>query len=531
MTDHRRLTTVYPKFTVFGRRWSVVGVVLFVASTVHAQSVTPAVRAWRQQHEAEIVRELTALVAIPNLASDAANIRRNAEAIRAMLERRGVSARLLENGEYPPAVFGELASPGATRTVVFYAHYDGQPVDAREWLTPPWQPVLRAKPSESGAPGAVLELPAQGRFDPESRLYARSASDDKSPIVAMLVALDALRASGMAPSINLKFFFEGEEEAGSAHLRPLLERNAALLASDVWLFCDGPAHQSRRMQIVFGARGVMGLELTVYGPARALHSGHYGNWAPNPAALLSELIASMRDGDGRILVEHYSDDVIPPTASERAAVRALPPIDDELRRSLLLGGTEAAGAPLFDRIMLPALNVRGLRAGQVGALATNSVPTSAQASFDLRLVPKQTPEHVRELVEAHLRKRGWFVVHDEPTESERLTHEKVARLDWEGGYASVKTSMDLPVSRAVRRVASEAIGGEVLALPMLGGSLPLNTFQEVLKVPLITVPIVNHDNNQHAKDENLRLQNLWDGIELFAALMARLGPAWTGVVP
>ena len=113
----------------------------------------------------------------------------------------------------------------------------------------------------------------------------------------------------------------------------------------------------------------------------------------------------------------------------------------------------------------------------------------------------------------------------------RLAHERVARLDWEGGYASVRTAMDLPVSLAVRRVASEAIGEEVLALPTIGGSLPLNTFAEVFKAPLITVPIVNHDNSQHAKDENLRLQNLWDGIELFASLMARLGTAWPGAVP
>ncbi|MFI5311141.1 MAG: M20/M25/M40 family metallo-hydrolase [Gemmatimonadales bacterium] len=496
-----------------------------------AQSVVPAVRAWRQQHEAEIVRELTTLVAIPNLASDAVNIRRNAEAVRAILERRGVSARLLENGEYPPAVFGELRPAGATRTVIFYAHYDGQPVDEREWLTPPWRPVLRARPSATGAPGPVLDMPAAGRFDPESRIYARSASDDKSPIVAMMAALDALKASGIARSVNLKFFFEGEEEAGSAHLRPLLERNAALLASDVWLFCDGPVHQSRKMQIVFGARGVMGMEMTVYGPARALHSGHYGNWAPNPAALLAELIASMRDGDGKILIDHFSDDVVATTASERAAVRALPPIDAELRKSLLLGATEANDALLFERILRPAINVRGIRSGQVGALAANAVPTTAQASFDFRLVPNQTPEHVRALVEAHLTKHGWFIVHEEPADAVRLSHGQVARLDWEGGYASVRTSMDLPVSRAIRRVASEAIGEEVLALPTLGGSLPLNTFAELFKAPLITVPIVNHDNSQHAKDENLRLQNLWDGINLFASLMARLGPAWPGAVP
>ncbi|HLA90046.1 MAG TPA: M20/M25/M40 family metallo-hydrolase [Gemmatimonadaceae bacterium] len=522
---------MYRQLTAFGRRFSVVGAFLLVAGSATAQSVTPAVRAWRERHEAEITRELVAFLAIPNVASDAANIRRNAETLRAMLERRGITARLLENGAAPPAVFGELRAPGATRTVMFYAHYDGQPVSASEWATPPWRPVLRGPPMAGDSLADPIPLPAGGRLDPEARLYARSASDDKSPIIAMLAALDALKAAGVAPSVNLKFFFEGEEEAGSEHLRPLLERNARLLAADVWLFCDGPVHQSRKMQVVFGARGVMGLEMTVYGPSRALHSGHYGNWAPNPGALLAELIASMRDGDGNILIERFLDDVVPPTTAERAAVRALPPTDDALRRSLLIGGSEAAGALLFERILLPAVNVRGIRAGQVGALANNAVPTEARASFDFRMVPRQTPERVRELVEAHVTKRGWFIVREEPTAAERLAHAKVVRLEWEGGYPSVRTLMDLAVSRAVLGVVSEAIGAPVLALPTLGGSLPLNTFAEVLKVPLITVPIVNHDNNQHAKDENLRLQNLWDGIEVFAALMARLGPAWPGVVP
>jgi acetylornithine deacetylase/succinyl-diaminopimelate desuccinylase-like protein len=206
-------------------------------------------------------------------------------------------------------------------------------------------------------------------------------------------------------------------------------------------------------------------------------------------------------------------------------------VDAELRRTLLLGATEANDALLAERIMLPAINVRGIRTGQVGALAANAVPTVAQASFDFRLVPNQTPEHVRELVEAHLRKRGWFIVHEPPADSVRLAHAHVVQLDWEGGYAAVRTPMDAPVSRAVRQVVSEGIGHEAIAVPTLGGSLPMRAFADVLGKPLLIVPTVNHDNNQHAKDENLRLQNLWDGIEVYASLMARLGPAWSGPVP
>jgi acetylornithine deacetylase/succinyl-diaminopimelate desuccinylase-like protein len=498
----------------------------------HGQSVTPAVRAWRQQHEAEIVKELADLVAIPDVARDHQNILRNAEVILRMLQRRGVDAKILANGDAPPAIYGELRAPGATRTIGLYAHYDGQPVNPPDWATPPFQPTLRAQPAENGSLGAVQAMPMSGRVDPEFRLYGRGAADDKGPLVEMLVAIDALKATGNTPTVNVKFFFDGEEEAGSAHVRTILEREKELLRADVWLFADSPVHASRKMQIVFGARGDMGVEMTVYGPSRALHSGHYGNWAPNPAVFLTDALASMRAGDGRILIDHFLDDVPPLSATDRAAIRALPVIDGDLRRDLLLGGTEADNALLAERILLPAVNVRGIRSGQVGALATNSIPTDATASIDFRLVPNQTPAHVRELVEAHLRARGWFITHDEPADSVRLNHPKVVRLAWGGGGApAVKTSMDLAVSKAVRSVVSEATGSAVLAVPMMGGSLPIDMFADVLKVPLIIVPTVNHDDNQHAKDENIRVQNIYDGIEVFAALMTRLGPAWSGAVP
>ena len=510
--------------------------VLLGAGSTQSQAVRPdanaiAVRRWREAHEEAIVRELTTLLAIPNVANDAAGIRRNVAAITTMLTRRGVSVRTLENGQWPPAIYGELLAPGATRTVMFYAHYDGQPVTAAEWATPAWQPTLREKPNADGTPGAVKAGPVAGRYDGEDRIYARSASDDKAPIVAMLSALDAMRASGQKPSVNVKFFFEGEEEAGSAHLKPILERNRDLLAADVWFFCDGPVHQSRQMQLLFGVRGVMGLDLTVYGPSRALHSGHYGNWAPNPGMLLTELVASMRDANGRILIDHFYDDVAPPTPSELAAARAVPRVDDDLRRSLLLGATEASNAPLAERIMAPALNLRGMRVGQVGAQANNAIPTEAQASFDFRLVPNQTPLRVQALVEAHLAARGWYVVHADPTAEDRLTHPRVVKLTWDGGYAAYRTSMDQPVGLAVRRVVSSTIGRDVITLPTLGGSVGMAEFDDVLHVPLIILPIVNHDNSQHAKDENLRLQNLWDGIEVIAGLMTQLGPAWRAPVP
>jgi acetylornithine deacetylase/succinyl-diaminopimelate desuccinylase-like protein len=507
--------------------------ILLLAGILPAQTpgeLRAQIRGYRRTHDVEIVRELSELLAFPNLASDSVNIRQNAQQVMRMVERRGMSARLLEAPGSPPAVYGELLVPGATKTVVFYAHYDGQPVDATQWVTAPWSPTLRDKQIAEG--GTVITLPSvPGMVQGEWRLYARSAGDDKSPIVAFLTALDALRASGATPSVNVKVFFEGEEEAGSGHLRDMLTRHADLLTADLWLFGDGPVHQSRKQQVVFGVRGVMGAELTTYGPNRALHSGHYGNWAPNPIVILANLIASMRDDDGRILIAGFNDDVLPISAADRKALATMPATDAALRAELLLGGTEANDAPIAERIMRPALNLRGFKGGNVQALAANAIPTEAYASIDFRLVPRQTPERIIKLVESHGRARGFYVVNRDPTPAERTANRKILKIVWDAGYPAARTALDLPAAQALSRAVDAASEGPVVKMPMLGGSLPLYIFSDVLRTPFVVLPIVNHDNNQHAANENLRLQNLFDGIEVYAGVLARLGQEWGRPVP
>jgi acetylornithine deacetylase/succinyl-diaminopimelate desuccinylase-like protein len=511
------------------RRLLIVLCLFLCPASAWGQSLRDQVRAWREAREPQIIREYADFLAIPNTKNDGAALRRNATAIVGMLATRGVNAHLLDDGPWPPVVFGELRAPGASRTIVIYAHYDGQPVDASEWRGgAPFAAQLR---EFRNGDWVDIAVPDRGRVNPEARLFARGAGDDKAPIAAILGALDALKALGKAPTTNVKFFFEGEEESGSTHLREILEANRALLAADAWLFCDGPTHQSREMQVAFGARGAMGLELTVYGPAKALHSGHYGNWAPNPGMLLVDLVRSMRDADGTILIKGYSDDVVPPTAAELAAVRALPPVDSSLRHELLLGATEAHNALLAERILYPAINMRGMRVGQVENLAANAIATEAKASFDFRLVPKQTPAGVRALVEAHLRANGWHVTHAIPTDNERRTHRKTVRLVWGAGDEATRASLDQPISQALLATMDELLGKPILRVPTLGGSLPTSTIERTLGAPVVIFPIANHDDNQHAKDENLRLQNLWDGIEAYAAILTRLEHHWPKPTP
>jgi acetylornithine deacetylase/succinyl-diaminopimelate desuccinylase-like protein len=474
----------------FQNRWKIAvkcKCFLLFASVALAQT-----REWRQAHEQSILDEYFQLLAIPNIASDQVNIRRNADAIVAMLQKRKVVTRLVELPGVNPVVFGEITVPVATRTLVFYAHYDGQPLDPKEWATPPFTPVLK-----------------------DGRIFARSASDDKAPIMAILAALD----SGVKPKSNIKLVFEGEEEAGSPHFGQILEANKELFSGDVWLICDGPVHQSRQQLIAFGARGIATVDLTLYGPKRELHSGHYGNWAPNPAMMLVKLLNSLKNDSGKVLIDHYYDNIEPLSTTEKRAIAEAPDFDEELKKELWLGSTEGSPKKLIELLQLPSLNIRGMASARVGAQASNVIPSTATASIDMRLVKGMDHKQTIARFMEHVRKQGYFIVDTDPSADVLMSHERVAKVvSKEGGYNAVRTSMDLPISKEVIRAVESARGPSV-KVPTMGGSVPLDMIERALGTHTITVPIANHDNNQHSFNENIRVQNLWDGIELMAALL------------
>ena len=513
---------------LFTSKLTLAGLLLVFGSTfaeVTAQSANTLqqkVREYRQSHEHQILDEFVKLLSLPNVASDRANIRLNAAMLSEMMRRRELSPRLLESKDpsVPPAVFGEWKVPGATRTIILYAHYDGQPTDPKQWTgTLPWQPTMRSAALESG--GTIISVPAAGQsLNPEWRLYARSASDDKAGVMAILSAVDALRANNITPSSNLKFFFEGEEEAGSANLAEILSTHQELLAADAWLICDGPVHQSGKKQVVFGARGDTNVDITVYGAKRPLHSGHYGNWSPNPAILLAHLLGSMKDQNGRVTIQGWYNDVEPLGKAERDAIASAPDYDVELKKQLGLTATENAGKSLMELINEPSLNINGLSSGDVGPLARNVIPTTATAVLDLRLVKGNDCARQVEKLVKHIREQGFHVIDRAPTEAERLQHSKIATVIHRAGcYNAERTAMNLPISDAVIAAVQSTSPEPLVKLPTAGGSLPLSVITSRLRTVTITVPIANYDNNQHAENENIRLQNLWDGIETMAALM------------
>jgi len=492
---------------------------LMYVCPLRAETVAESVNGWRQAHEQQIVDQFAGLLAIPNVAADTVNIRRNASHIEKMLTDVGMQVELLELQGGNPVVFAERKAPGATRTIMMYMHYDGQPVNADNWASDPWTPVMRTDMVENGG----KQVPMTAPFDANWRIFARSAGDDKAPIMALDAALQALAAAGVEPTVNLKVFMEAEEEDGSPNLRRMIETYKDKLAADMWLFCDGPAHQSRRWQLVYGVRGAYGFNLTVYGPNRPLHSGHYGNWAPNPIMLLTELIDSMRAPDGDILVDGYYQQVLPLSQAEMDAIAASPQMDKALIEELGMGAPETS-LPLNVAITRPAMNLRGIRGGDVGAQARNVIMPSAEASIGLRLVPAQTPDYLREVIEKHMAAQGFFIIHDEPTAEQRREHKRLARLDWEksGGYPAYRTSFDDPLAMRISALLDQLSDHTLIQTPTMGGSLPIYIIDDVLQTPVLILPIANHDDNQHGANENLRLQNLWDGIEIFATVLTGL---------
>ena len=478
-----------------------------------------AARVWRAGHAHQIVAEFADLLRLPNVAADPAGLRENAERIAALYRLRGFDMRIVEIDGAAPLVIGERKSAGAARTIAIYAHYDGQPVNAADWTSPPFEPTLFTRAKGDG--GAPRPFPRAGEpIDGEARLYARSAGDDKAPIVALAAAIDALDGAGIAPTSNIRLVFDGEEEAGSAHL-PRYLRGAGDFFSDVdlWLFCDGPTHQSGAAQIVFGVRGAAGLEVTVYGPNRPLHSGHYGNWAPGPGWRLARLLATMKDDDGRVLVKDFYKSAAPATKADRAAIAAMPPVDDRLRETFGLAATEMNNAPLAERLLLPALNLQGLKSAEVGAGAANIIPESATASLGLRLALGDDPEKMLDLVEAHIARQGYHIIREEPDAATRAAYPLIAKVTRGEGYPAVRSRVDDPAFAPLIEAVRAAAGDTLVLAPTLGGSLPLYMFREASDAPVIVLPIANYDNNQHAADENIRLGNLFYGVDALAAAL------------
>jgi len=462
----------------------------------------------------DLLREF---LSIPNDAHFPEHVRKNVEWSEAAFHKRKFKTTVLPTGG-PPLLLAERKAEGANRTILIYLQIDGQPVDPSKWFQEdPYKPVLKEHRGLEWREIGWDKL--KGEINPEWRVFARSASDAKGPVIMFLTALDAFDGEGLKQLYNIKVIMDFEEELGSPHLPSAVEKYKEALAADMLLIFDGPRHISNRPTLDFGARGIADVTLTVFGPRAPQHSGHYGNYAPNPALRLAQLLASMKDAEGRVTIPGFYDGVVLDDAT-RALLAQTPDDEQEIRRKLGIAETDKVGRTYQESIQYPSLNIRGMASGWVGDQVRTIIPGSATAEIDVRLVPETDAERLIGLIRKHIEAQGYHLLSDrEPTEEERLKHPKIASFKYDISYAAFRTPYDSEVGRWLNRTLTHAFGEAPVQIRMGGGSIPISPFVVKLGVPAVAVPTVNRDNNQHSPNENLRLGNYIEGIKTFIAIL------------
>jgi acetylornithine deacetylase/succinyl-diaminopimelate desuccinylase-like protein len=464
------------------------------------------------------------MLALPNDAIVPVDIQRNANWLEVAFKKRGFTTRQLPNNGRP-LVFAEYPRKVAdAKTILFYMHFDGQPVIPSQWSQKsPWTATLRQR---VGAKWEEIDAKRlqDGVIDPEWRIFARSSSDDKGPIMMFLTAFDAMKAAGVEPAINVKVILDSEEEKGSPAIGMVASAHKDLLEADAIAIHDGPMHASNRPTIIFGNRGNTVVRLTVYGPKMNLHSGHYGNYAPNPAQRLAALLASMKDDDGRVTITGYYDSV-KLTDAEHRIMADVPDDDAALRKRLGIAKPEAVGKNLQEAIQYPSLNIRGMQSADIGEKAANILPSQATAELDLRTTPGADPTMLADLIEKHIRSKGYYLTKEPPTDEERAAHDKIASFVVARGSAAAFTPFDSAVgvwaqASLEKSFAKDRQPAKIVRIRMMGGSVPTDKLVSALGLPFVIIPLVNSDNNQHSFDENIRLGHYLEGIRAFTGLLS-----------
>jgi len=492
---------------------------MILSTLAVAQDLDKLADAYARQHF-DLLKEL---LSIPNDAHFPDHVEQNVIwCEREFKARAFTTTRLITDG--PPLLLAERKTSAANaRTVLIYLQIDGQPVDPQYWYQDdPYVPALKAEAEEGG----WIEMPwdmIHGDYNREWRVFARSASDAKGPASMFLAALDAVDDLEYEPDFNLKVIMDFEEEMGSPHLPGAVSRYSEALAADMLIIFDGPRHISNQPTLTFGARGISTITLTVYGPVFPQHSGHYGNYCPNPALRLARLLASMKDDDGVVTISGYYDGVsIDDKTME--ILKAVPDDENVIKARLGIKSADKVASTLQESLQYPSLNVRGISSGWVGAEVRTIVPSTAVAEIDIRLVKEVDPDRLIGLVKTHIEDQGYFIVSDKPTQQERISHERICRFQASTSYLAFRTDFDSDVGVWLTSALTNTFGSEPIRHRTSGGSIPISPFVTTLNIPAVTVPTVNRDNNQHSPNENLRLGNYVDGIKtMIGILMEPLG--------
>ena len=442
------------------------------------------------------VEELKGYLAIPSISAlpeHAGDVRRCAEWTADEMRRVGLQNVQLIETPGNPVVYGDwLGAPGA-QTILFYGHYDVQPVDPLElWVSPPFEATIR-----------------------EGEIYARGAADDKGQVFMHFKAVEAhMKRTGRLP-VNIKFILEGEEEVGSAHLDDFVRDHKDQLAADVVLISDSPMFDRGVPSICYGLRGLAYFQIDLRGTKTDLHSGSFGGAVANPAFVLAQMLAQMKDRGGRVKIAGFYDDVRPLREEERAEFKKLPFNEKRYRKEL--GAPKLFGErdyTTLERVWArPTFEVNGLLSGFTAEGAKTVIPAVAMAKVSMRLVPDQDPDKVALLFEAHAKKV-----------TPKSVELKITRMH--GGKPWMTDFDNLFVQAAGRAI--ERGFGQRPVFNREGGSIPVvSTFQEVLGLPSVLFGVGLPDENAHAPNEKIDLVNFHNGIIASAFLYEEIGQGKT----
>ena len=472
-------------------------------------------RNYANAHRKQIVNELIKLVSVPDLHGDVGQLNKNADLLVSMLQQRDLQPERWQTSGGVPVLFGQKIVPRAKRTILFYIHYDGQPVDPKQWRQPdPFTPVVRTDSIEAG--GKVVTDLSNAQYPDSWRVYGRAAADDKAPIIAFLSALDAIHSK---PKNSIKVILDGEEEGGGPGLREVIAQHPDKLHSDLLIILDGPQHPSGKPTLYFGARGGAGLSVTVFTARQALHSGNYGNWMPDANVRLAQLISSMVDTTGKVTIPGFYGDPLPFSEPAKAMMRAVPDDPQKMRETLGVGSMDGAASSLQEGLNLPSFSVHAMSGGEAGSV----IAARATADIQIRLVKEDDPTAVVGRVIDHIRSQGYFIVDQDPDIPTLFSHAKVAkviaRIPADGKSGAWRTDPDDPEAKFAADGLRFAWGKAVVLIRTLGGGVPAYPFIDAYHVPTVGVALANFDDNQHSADENIRLGNVFDGVVTLGVLM------------
>ncbi len=450
-------------------------------------------------------------VSLPNDSNYPEDMIKNIEWLDAAFLARGFKNQRLETSTIP-VFFTEKIINETLPTVLFYFHFDGQPVDPSKWdQEHPFKPVLKAK-NQNGAWETIDYGRIENEFDREWRVFGRAAADDKGPIMMFLTALDLMAKFKVQPPYNIKVLLDGEEERSSTGLKQTLEQYRSIYAADRLIIMDGPAHGSNRPTLTFGCRGIASGALTVYGPKVPQHSGHFGNYAPNPVFRMAHLLASMKDEDGRVIIPGFYDGI----SFDEQTQNILDNVPDDervLQNRIGVAEAEKVGKNYQESLQYPSLNVRGMASAWISRQTRTIVPDKATAQLGIRLVKETDGDRLISLIKAHIESRGYYVLNREPTDEERLKYPKIATFIARKAVNAFRTPLNSDIGNWLSRAIVKAHGQEPVKIRTMGGTVPVTPIIESLGIPAVIVPMVNMDNNQHSPNENLRLGNLLDGTK------------------